>query len=171
MKTYIADRSDMNKTFNKLCTHADTFIQRHYPHRLYRISDTLDWKMWEFSCWIHKHGISSRVCSDCCCIRNKHDDNHDDVNAIESEWHDSFDDVCWLLGFDKRSADALWDNIGVGNNWEHLHMTDAEREYDADKWFDEFSSDLFYCSDRWSFDRLLRVQWKFRQWLAAVDGC
>ena len=84
-------------------------------------------------------------------------------NGVESRWHEIFSKVCRLLGFNKSAAKILWNQLAHGN-WEHLHETDEERNRSTDEWLDAFSSDVFYCSDRWTLDRLMRCHWQFRQW-------
>lgn len=89
-----------------------------------------------------------------------------DITPMElaGPWRVAFNRICSELGFDKRSTKILWTFIGVHDNWDHLHESNIERRMTASEWLDWFSSDLFYCSDRWSFDRMLRVQWTFRHW-------
>ena len=84
-------------------------------------------------------------------------------NGVESRWHEIFSHVCKLLGFNKSATKILWKELAYGN-WTHLHETDEERNRSADEWLDAFSIDMFYCSDRWSLDRLMRCHWQFRQW-------
>ena len=54
----------------------------------------------------------------------------------------------------------------VHNNWDHLHPTEEEKKKTKEELYNEFIDDVFYCSDRWGFDRLMRCQWKFRYWIS-----
>ena len=55
-------------------------------------------------------------------------------------------------------------------NWNHLWMTDDEKKKPVNEWLNDFMADVFYCSDRWSLDRLMRCHWMYRQWLAACNN-
>lgn len=71
-------------------------------------------------------------------------------------------DVCQYIGIDMFSAAILFDTLVLGN-WEHIHKTEEEQTYSREKWIDLFAGDVFYCSDRWSLDRLTRCHWMYRQ--------
>lgn len=53
--------------------------------------------------------------------------------------------------------DACW------GNWLKLHETDMERCATAEDYAKALLDDVFYCSDRWSWDRVMRVQWLYRR--------
>lgn len=89
--------------------------------------------------------------------------------GVESRWHEIFSHVCRILGFNKSATKILWNELAYGN-WKHLHETDEERSKSAEEWLDDFSSDVFYCSDRWSLDRLMRCHWQFRQWKRRIKA-
>lgn len=101
-------------------------------------------------------------------------DEEQTPRSVVGPWRRTFNRICADLGFDKRSARILWESIGVYDNWDHLHENDAERRQSVSEWREMLTYDLRYCSDRWTFDRLLRVQWTFRHWEKAwhydVDG-
>lgn len=90
-------------------------------------------------------------------------------NGVESRWHEIFSQVCRLLGFNKSATKILWKELAYGN-WKHLHETDEECNKSAEEWLDDFSSDVFYCSDRWTLDRLMRCHWQFRQWKRRIKA-
>lgn len=90
------------------------------------------------------------------------------VSGVEARWRAVFTQVCRSFGMNKAAIRLMWEELAYGN-WEHLHQTDNERSMDADWWLTEFRSDVFYCSDRWSLDRLMRCHWKFRQWKRKVE--
>lgn len=110
-----------------------------------------------------------KVCSDCMDFFAKYEKRHDDAKAVTDDWHKVFISVCKHLGINKRSADVLFEQMCMGN-WEHLHQTDGEKVISVDDWFSRFLWDVFYCSDRWSIDRLMRCHWYFRQWLISCGG-
>lgn len=110
-----------------------------------------------------------KVCSDCMDFYAKYEKKHNDAKAITDDWRKVFISVCKYLGINKKSAIVLFEWMCMGN-WTHLHQTDGESEFTADIWFDKFLGDMFYCSDRWSVDRLMRCHWYFRQWLESYVG-
>ena len=83
---------------------------------------------------------------------------------LAGPWRVAFNRICADLGFDKKSARILWSSIGIYDNWDHLHENEVERRMPVSEWRELFADDLMYCSDRWSFDRMLRIQWTFRHW-------
>lgn len=48
-------------------------------------------------------------------------------------------------------------------NWLKLHETDVEDAADSDMYAQRILDDVHYCSDRWSWDRVLRIQWLYRR--------
>lgn len=85
------------------------------------------------------------------------------------EWKKLFIHICRYLCINKTSALVLWNEIGQNNNWKHLHLTEEEKTYTENNWKHLFIGELMYCCDRWSFDRLLRTQWAYRQWQNKVS--
>ena len=113
----------------------------------------------------HKY---ARVCRECCDIFTYITDKLDEdisvrPDEVEDDWRKCFVASADVLGISRKSANVLYHGFGQGN-WEHLHLFDEERGYSLDKWASDFAYDLFYCSDRWSVERMLRVHWLFRQW-------
>ena len=54
------------------------------------------------------------------------------------------------------------DGCGLGN-WEHMWLTEKEEKKTIDEWADALWGEVFYCSDRWSWDRLIRTNWIFQR--------
>lgn len=48
-------------------------------------------------------------------------------------------------------------------NWERMHVTRIEETLDANAWAKILVDEIFYCSDRWSWDRIIRVQWIYQR--------
>lgn len=102
-------------------------------------------------------------------------------------------DICgycckWANGLDGKSPQAVADaypkmmrkvlkeRFGMGRdvaeqfieeacygNWLKMHMTDVERHVGAEVYAEMLRDDVWYCSDRWSWDRVIRVQWLYRR--------
>lgn len=86
---------------------------------------------------------------------------------VEERWHRAFCCIAKHLGFNRATRRILWEDLACGN-WGHLHQNYEERSWTPEKWLDELSGDCFYCSDRWSLDRLTRCHWMFRQYRWAI---
>ena len=91
-----------------------------------------------------------------------------DASEVERLWHLAFSSVLCEFGFPYKCIELLWDELVVGN-WERLHMTDAERERTAAEWLEQLRPEVFYCSDRWTIDRLTRCHWLFRAYKRAAE--
>lgn len=118
---------------------------------LYKIDDGYFWL---------KNRKLHKLTLDCC----KFHEVNKDIEKEKDGWKKLFIRISNALGFNKKSAIILWNSIGVYNNWKHLHKMKEEYNNTVEDWWSEFIWDVYYCSDRWTFDRLLRVQWKYRQW-------
>lgn len=112
---------------------------------------------------------SNSICKSCMKFCREYENEHSDVKAISRDWHNIFNKVCGYLGIGKGSTKVLWTNMCCGN-WDHLHQTDSEKNNTSDDWFKKFCWDLFYCSDRWTVDRLMRVHWYYLQWTKSLNS-
>lgn len=88
--------------------------------------------------------------------------------GVGRRWRQVFNCVCRDFGFTRKQRKYLWENLVLGN-WGHLHQTEEESEKPTSRWLEELSWDVFYCSDRWSMDRLTRCHWTYRQYREAVE--
>lgn len=89
-------------------------------------------------------------------------DGGGDVAEVERLWRKTFESVLIAERFTRRAIDYMWDNLAQGN-WKHLHQTDEEKAMTTDEWLELFRGDVWYCSDRWSLDRLTRCHWEWLQ--------
>lgn len=80
---------------------------------------------------------------------------------LMEDWHKCFKTICWSFGINKHDANFLFENL-IQFNWKKLHPNDYEEEQQAEHWIEKLASDVFYCSDRWSMDRLMRNHWRYR---------
>lgn len=111
---------------------------------------------------------SSRLCSRCCSIKYIYEGSPEKVAEITIAWYKCFIKICKKFNINRRGANLLFRHMCVGN-WKKIHLTTEEYEMTANEWLDIFLNDLFYCSDRWSVDRLMRVHWAFRQYVRAAE--
>ena len=70
------------------------------------------------------------------------------------------------FGLPKRVANEFIETACEGN-WLKLHDTDVERYVGSDVYSNMILDELFYISDRISFDRIFRVQWLYRRLVRA----
>lgn len=66
------------------------------------------------------------------------------------------------FGLRGADADAFLEDACAGN-WERLHTTHAEDLLTARQIADRLADEVYYCSDRWSWDRLIRTQWLYQR--------
>lgn len=86
----------------------------------------------------------------------------DDLAEFCVDWRKLFIYICQKeFGFSKRNAQYMFDELGH-SNWNYLPAASDEAKTENDL-LGSFLSDVFYCSDRWSLDRLLRCHWKYRK--------
>ena len=166
-----------NIYFHKLCS--NLYHNFRFPYPLSRIIPTdIEYDIRE---WFYENSLGIKICDECgdlfddCTFSGKRYSptetpyNDVDVSKVIDCWHEIFVHVCYYLDIDFNSAEVLWNNLAY-ENWEHLHQTEEEKQYDAKEWFEIFYYDMFYCSDRWSLTRLERCHWKFRQWIRKTKG-
>lgn len=64
----------------------------------------------------------------------------------------------------RRQALLLCDTLGQGN-WKKMWLTPEEEAETTEKICQAFIWDIFYCSDRMSWDRLTRINWQYQRLL------
>ena len=72
------------------------------------------------------------------------------------------------FGLSKKVADDFIDCM-CRCNWNRLHETNIEKRASAATFANELLDDVFYCSDRWSWDRVLRIQWLYQRMRDRVE--
>ena len=65
---------------------------------------------------------------------------------------------CYNFHLPKRIVKSLFEDLGYGN-WEHLWCTEEEKKRTISEWCEYLRWEVFYCSDRMTWDRLLRTHW------------
>ena len=65
---------------------------------------------------------------------------------------------CYWFHLPHHTTKSLFVNLGYGN-WEHLWETEEEEKETIDELCETLRGEIFYCSDRMSWDRLLRIHW------------
>lgn len=58
----------------------------------------------------------------------------------------------------KQTIDDMFESLAHGN-WSHFWETDEDKKKNIDELCEELRSEVFYISDRMSWDRLIRTHW------------
>lgn len=67
----------------------------------------------------------------------------------------------------KKAAQSFIDDACCGN-WERMHETHIEKQVDVKEYVEALVDDVWYSSDRWSWDRVIRIQWFYKR---IVEKC
>lgn len=89
------------------------------------------------------------------------------LQKVDEYWHRTFSCVARHLGFNKATTKILWEELAEGN-WDRLHTTEEEQKMTPEEWLERLHCQVFYCSDRWSLDKLMRCHWLYRQYKWAL---
>lgn len=83
----------------------------------------------------------------------------EDWQEIVRKYPKMFDAICiYNFKLPNRIRNDLFDNLCKGN-WEHLWETEEEEKMTIAELCYELRGEVFYCSDRMSWDRLCRIHW------------
>lgn len=83
------------------------------------------------------------------------------------EWQKVFNECLYAIGIkDKESANTLFEWGKEGHNWRKLHLNEDEENWSTRDTMIHFVSELEYCSDRMSLDRLFRCHWLYNTMVA-----
>lgn len=69
----------------------------------------------------------------------------------------------------RKQALLLCDNLGQGN-WKKMWLTPEEEQEPTEEICRDFIGDIFYCSDRMSWDRLARINWQYQRLLKRIGN-
>ena len=104
---------------------------------------------------------SLTLCSHCCKWANDHDGA--DPKAVMEDYPAMMEEVLNSFGLAEVDAENFIADACFGN-WQRMHETDEERQtLDARHYADIIVGDVWYCSDRWSWDRVIRIQWAYQR--------
>lgn len=90
------------------------------------------------------------------------------VDKVKNMWYNVFNSALKSLGFPRHARSRMWEGLVFGN-WKRLHLTEDERKATSTYWLEELAWDAYYCSDRWTLDRITRCHWMYRAYLDACD--
>ena len=72
-----------------------------------------------------------------------------------------------IFGIKRAFVDMFVDAACCGN-WKRMHMTNAEKYLEPKTWSKMLLDEVWYCSDRWSWDRVIRTQWIYKRLLDSI---
>lgn len=92
------------------------------------------------------------------------------VKEILTEYRESICPALCNYSFklSRRHALNICDNLGQGN-WEKMWLTDEEKAESIDKICRALLWDVYYCSDRMTWDRLTRINWQYQRLLHRME--
>lgn len=86
-----------------------------------------------------------------------------DVHTIMLKYPVIFKAICkYNFHLNNKIIKSLYYNLGYGN-WSHLWEIKEEKLYTIEQLCEHLKWDVFYCSDRMSWDRLLRIHWVWQR--------
>lgn len=86
-----------------------------------------------------------------------------DQQEILDKYPKMFEAICiYNFKLPNRIRNDLFDNLCKGN-WEHLWETEEEKKMTIAELCYELRGEVFYCSDRMSWDRLCRIHWLWQR--------
>lgn len=81
---------------------------------------------------------------------------------VKTDFIATVDSICEYLGYGKIGRLLVFDMYHGG--WEKINPDTIELDHGSDYWRVTLENDMFYCSDRWNWGRLLRCVWAYNMW-------
>lgn len=146
----------------------------------YSTRSTIDWSLHLWDSIIDWFG--GNIYRKCMIFCNKYnvDAFHRGVNLGEFS-----KDYRWLMnnimlftfGFPAHVRNKFLDNRYT--RWDHFVPTAEEDKKDIVDWAMDIVGEIFYCSDRWSLDKLIKISWMYSELRsvalslggASISGC
>lgn len=134
---------------------------------LYRIRFRLEYKLhgtwlWNILTWFSTVEISNRYVHLFESRFEQYKDSYLGSELFRSDYMRFAKTILRRVFKIRGRTDYLAESLGEGN-WQHLWETEEEKQEDASEIFEYMTSDILYCSDRWSWDRFLRINWQFQR--------
>lgn len=91
--------------------------------------------------------------------------------ALTKEYREVICPALCKYEFKLTRKQALWlcDTLGQGN-WKKMWLTPEEEQEPTEEICRVFIGDIFYCSDRLSWDRLTRINWQYQRLLKRIEN-
>lgn len=86
-----------------------------------------------------------------------------DQQKVLDKYPKMFEAICiYCFKLPKRIRKDLFYELAQGN-WKHLWETDEEKKMTIAELCENLKWDVYYCSDRMSWDRLCRIHWNWQR--------
>lgn len=86
-----------------------------------------------------------------------------DQQKVLDKYQKMFEAICiYCFKLPKRIRKDLFYELAQGN-WKHLWETDEEKKMTIAELCENLKWDVYYCSDRMSWDRLCRIHWNWQR--------
>lgn len=86
-----------------------------------------------------------------------------DQQTVLDKYPKMFEAICiYCFKLPKRIRKDLFYELAQGN-WKHLWETDEEKKMTIAELCENLKWDVYYCSDRMSWDRLCRIHWNWQR--------
>lgn len=97
------------------------------------------------------------------CAMLKKADEGLDPREVSVLWYKVFVAVAKMLGFNRRSAEILYNGICY-LDWDKIRPDTKELDKTRKERYEAWYYETLYCCDRWNLTRLIRCNWRFQQW-------
>lgn len=81
---------------------------------------------------------------------------------VRMDFYGLTNSICEYLGYGSIGVNLVND-MRLGG-WKKINPDTIELGHSPDYWRITLKNDIFYCSDRWNFGRLLRCIWAYNMW-------
>lgn len=136
------------KLYERICDYIVTKISPNSHGRFYR--------------FIEAHTSSERAYMMSCGFAITIDKPGLNPREVKIGFIATVDSICEYLGYGKIGKLLVSDMYYGG--WERINPDTIELEHGSDYWRVILKNDMLYCSDRWSWGRLLRCVWAYNMW-------
>lgn len=112
--------------------------------------------------FIEAHTSSKRAYNMSCEFVRTIDKSEINPLDVRDEFVATVNSICEYLGYGKIGRLLVSDMYYGG--WVKINPDAIELEHSPDYWRVTLKNDMLYCSDRWSWGRLLRCVWAYDMW-------
>lgn len=136
------------KLYERICNYIHEKLDPNSHRRFYR--------------FIEAHTSSERAYNMSCGFAITLDKPGTNPIKVRDGFIATVDSICEYLGYGKIGRSLVFDMYYGG--WEKINPDTIELEHGPDYWRVTLKNDMLYCSDRWSWGRLLRCVWAYNMW-------
>ena len=136
------------KLYERICNYIFEKLDPNSHSRFYR--------------FIEAHTSSERAYKMSYIFARTIDKSETNPSDVRDEFIATVNSICEYLGYGKIGRLLVSDMYYGG--WKKINPDTIELAHSPDYWRITLKNDIFYCSDRWNFGRLLRCIWAYNMW-------